>query len=117
MAVSSAKADVFFAVADPTRRSMLLRLAREGEKSVTELLEPFSISQPAVSKHLRCLRQAGLVRRRTVGRMRFYEIEPRQLRAVKDWVSEVEKFWDERLDALGNYLDERKRSNQPGREV
>ena len=117
MAVSSAKSDVFFAIADPTRRSMLLRLAREGERSVTELVAPFSISQPAVSKHLRCLREARLVRSRTAGRLRLYEIEAERLRQVQDWISEVEKFWDERLDALGSYLDKRKRNNQPGREI
>ena len=67
--------DVFFAIADPTRRSLLLRLAKEGERNVTELLAPLRISQPAVSKHLRCLRQAGLVRRRTAGRERLYRID------------------------------------------
>jgi DNA-binding transcriptional ArsR family regulator len=107
MAVSSADADVFLAIADPTRRSMLLRLAREGEKTVTALMAPFSISQPGISKHLRCLRQAGLVRSRTAGRLRFYQIEPQRLRQVQDWISEMEKFWDQRLDTLGSYLDKK----------
>jgi DNA-binding transcriptional ArsR family regulator len=117
MAVSSANSDVFFAIADPTRRRMLLRMAREGEKSVTELMAPFSISQPAVSKHLRCLREAGLVRCRTAGRLRFYEVEPRRLRQVREWVTEVEKFWDQRLDALGAYLDRKKGNKEAAREV
>jgi DNA-binding transcriptional ArsR family regulator len=102
-------ADVYFAIADPTRRAMLLRLAREGERSVTELLEPFSISQPAVSKHLRILREAKLVRSRREGRVRLYAIEANQLKQVHNWVAHFEKFWDEKLDALGDYLNKQKR--------
>lgn len=99
--------DVFTAIADQTRRSLLLRLAKEGERSVTELREPFSISQPAVSKHLRILREVGLVRSRKEGRERLYTIEASQLQDVFDWVSHFEKYWDEKLDALGEYLDNR----------
>src|SRR5688572_18390814 len=102
-------ADVYFAIADPTRRALLLRLAREGERNVTELLEPFAISQPAVSKHLRVLREAGLVRARRKGRLSVYEIRARKLRQVRDWVAHFEKYWDEKLDALGEYLDGQKR--------
>lgn len=91
---------------------MLLRLAREGEKNVTELLEPFSISQPAVSKHLRILREAGLVRSRKEGRRRLYEVEAGGLRQVHDWVAHFEKYWDEKLDALGDYLDKRNRKRR-----
>jgi DNA-binding transcriptional ArsR family regulator len=104
-----AKADVFFAISDATRRALLLRLAREGERNVSQLLEPLSISQPAVSKHLRCLREAGLVRWRTVGRTRLYEIEARRLRQVYDWVARFERYWDEKLEGLGDYLDRRHR--------
>ena len=85
------------------------RLARDGEKNVTELLEPFAISQPAVSKHLRILREARLVRSRKVGRIRVYAVEASKLREVHDWVTHFEKYWDEKLDALGRYLDKRKR--------
>ncbi len=99
------KDDVYGAIADPTRRALLLRLADEGERNVTELLKPFSISQPAVSKHLRILREAGLVRSRKEGRLRLYEIEANRLRQVFDWVSHFEQYWDEKLDALGGYLD------------
>ena len=98
-------ADVHGAIADPTRRALLLRLADEGERNVTELLKPFSISQPAVSKHLRILREAGLVRSRKEGRLRLYEVEANRLRQVFDWVSHFEQYWDEQLDALGDYLD------------
>jgi DNA-binding transcriptional ArsR family regulator len=106
------KSDVYAAIADPTRRAMLLRLAKEGEKNATELLEPFSISQPAVSKHLRVLREAGLIRSRKDGRMRIYEIEANQLRQVYDWVSHFDKYWEEKLDALGDYLDQQKRRKE-----
>jgi DNA-binding transcriptional ArsR family regulator len=109
MVSTSTKADVYAAIADPTRRALLLRLAREGEKSVSELLEPFSISQPAVSKHLRILREARLVSSRKEGRIRVYAIEASKLREVHDWVTHFEKYWDEKLDALGDYLDKRKR--------
>jgi DNA-binding transcriptional ArsR family regulator len=70
------------------------------------------MSQPAVSKHLRCLRQAGLVRRRTVGRLRFYEVDASRLQQVHDWVAHFERYWDEKLDDLGNYLDRRKRTKR-----
>ena len=109
MVSAPAKTDVYSAIADPTRRALLLRLARDGEKNVTELLEPFAISQPAVSKHLRILREARLVRSRKVGRIRVYAVEASKLREVHDWVTHFEKYWDEKLDALGRYLDKRKR--------
>jgi DNA-binding transcriptional ArsR family regulator len=110
MGVAPTKSDVYAAIADPTRRALLLRLAEEGEKNVSELVEPFSISQPAVSKHLRILREAGLVRSRTAGRLRLYAIEARKLQQVYDWVAQFEKYWDERLDRLGDYLDKRRRN-------
>jgi DNA-binding transcriptional ArsR family regulator len=84
---------------------MLLRLAKEGEKNVSELMEPFSISQPAVSKHLRILREARLVHSRKEGRVRVYAIEASKLREVHDWVSHFEAYWEQKLDALGQYLD------------
>ena len=112
MGIAPGRADVFAAIGDPTRRALLLRLAGEGETSVTELLKPFAISQPAVSKHLRILREAGLVRSRKVGRQRLYEIEANTLRQVFDWVSHFEQYWDEKLDALGDYLDKQDRPTE-----
>lgn len=99
---------LFHAIADPTRRQFLHRLATEGEQDVTELMRPLQMSQPAVSKHLRCLRKAGLVSRRTRGRRGLYSIRAERLRPVFDWVSAFEHFWDTKLDALGDYLDKRK---------
>jgi DNA-binding transcriptional ArsR family regulator len=95
----------FGALADPTRRAILARLAR-GEASVTELAEPFEMSLPAVSKHLKVLERAGLVSR---GRERQWR--PARLRAipiteVAEWTDRYRRFWDERYDRLDEYLDE-----------
>ena len=109
MPLATSTADVYSAIGDPTRRALLLRLAAEGEKSVSELLEPFSISQPAISKHLRILREAGLVRSHKRGRLRLYEVEGASLREVYDWVSHFECYCDRKLDALGEYLDRQER--------
>lgn len=102
--------DVFSVIGDETRRSLLMRLAEEGEKTVSELLVPFAMSQPALSKHLRLLREAGLVSVRQEGRRRFYKAEGQALREVYDWVGHFENYWDEKLDALGRYLDKRKKT-------
>jgi DNA-binding transcriptional ArsR family regulator len=95
---------VFRALADPTRRAMLDRL-RAGELTVTELGGSFPISQPALSQHLRVLRDAGLVAQRPDGRRRFYRIDPAALHHVYDWLEHYSAFWDERSEALGRYLD------------
>jgi DNA-binding transcriptional ArsR family regulator len=112
MPAKVAKSDIYMAIADSTRRALLLRLADEGEKTVTDLSEPFAMSQPAVSKHLRILRDAGLVESRKDGRLRLYAVQPRKLRQVHDWVSHFEKYWDEKLDALGNYLNRKKKKTK-----
>ena len=106
MNISPGTVDVFFAIGDQTRRGLLQRLADEGERSVTELVEPLPMSQPAVSKHLRCLREAGLVRSRTEGKRRLYSIDAGNLREVHHWVSTFERYWDTKLDALASYLDQ-----------
>ena len=97
--------DVFRAVGDPSRRAILDLLA-EGERAAGELLEHFSFSQPALSKHLRVLREAGLVAARAVGRQRRYSLRAERLRSVADWVGHYERFWTERLDSLGDVLEE-----------
>jgi DNA-binding transcriptional ArsR family regulator len=96
---------IFFAVSDPTRRG-ILDLLLISERSVSELVRPFRISQPAISQHLRILRKAGLVRVRRRGRERRYRLRGEQLRAVYDWVGHYERFWNARLHALGTYLDQ-----------
>lgn len=95
----------FRAIADPTRRA-ILDVLRSGERTVSELLEPFEMSQPALSQHLKVLRQAGLVEQRRDGRRRIYRLDAEPLREVYDWVAHYERFWDAKLDALGRFLDQ-----------
>jgi DNA-binding transcriptional ArsR family regulator len=96
--------DVFRAVSDPTRRQML-ELLRVRDRTVTELAEPFEMSQPAVSQHLRVLRDAGLVDVRKEGRHRVYHLDPLPLQEVFDWVQYFEAFWRKGLAELGRELD------------
>ena len=98
--------DVFRAVSDPTRRLILDRLKR-GDRRTKELTEGFAMSQPAVSQHLRVLREAGLVRFDRRGREHWYALQPERLREVYDWVEHYRSFWEERLDDLGEILDDR----------
>lgn len=97
--------DVFRAVADPTRRALLELLAEE-DRPVQELVDRFDVSQPAISKHLRILREAGLVTPRRAGRQQIYRIEPAGLQEVYDWVEHYRRFWPEKLRELGRFLDE-----------
>jgi DNA-binding transcriptional ArsR family regulator len=95
----------FAALADPTRRAILARLA-SGECSVTELAEPFEMSLPAVSKHLRVLERAGLIGRRREAQWRHCRIEGGPLKAVADWTERYRHIWERRLDRLDAYLQE-----------
>src|SRR5689334_24732432 len=95
----------FAALSDPTRRAILARLA-SGECSVTELAAPFDMSMPAVSKHLRVLERAGLVARRRDAQWRPCRIEAGPLKDVADWTEHYRHIWEERLDRLGDYLQE-----------
>ncbi len=104
MVDTSVSPDVFRAVSDPTRRQML-ELLRLRDRTVTELAEPFAMTQPAVSQHLRVLRDAGLVEVRKEGRHRVYRLDPLPLQDVFDWVQYFEDFWRERLTELGRELD------------
>ncbi|SMH34415.1 ArsR/SmtB family transcription factor [Mesorhizobium australicum] len=93
----------FAALADPTRRAILARLAR-GEASVTEIAEPFSMSLPAVSKHLKVLERAGLVRRGRSAQWRPVKLDPAPLRDAAGWIDHYRRFWEESLDRLDAYL-------------
>jgi DNA-binding transcriptional ArsR family regulator len=95
----------FSALADPTRRAILARLAR-GETAVTELARPFDMSLPAVSKHLKVLERAGLIARGREAQWRPCRIEPKALKTIDDWLEGYRRFWEERLDRLENYLRE-----------
>jgi len=94
----------FGALSDPTRRAILARLAK-GEAQVTELAEPFGISLPAVSKHLRVLEQAKLIERHKDGRVHRFTINPKPLQSAHSWIERYEQFWTEQLASLGKYLD------------
>jgi len=93
----------FSALADPTRRAILARLA-SGECSVTELAEPFDMSMPAVSKHLRVLERAGLIARGREAQWRPCRIEAGPLKDVAEWADRYRHIWEARLDRLGDYL-------------
>jgi DNA-binding transcriptional ArsR family regulator len=95
----------FAALADPTRRAILARLAL-GETSVSELAKPFDISPPAISKHLKVLERAGLIARSREAQWRPCRIEPHALKDVDDWLGRYRGFWEERLDRLDDYLRE-----------
>ena len=93
----------FAALADPTRRRIVARLAR-GRLRVTDLAAPFAMSLNAVSKHLKTLERAGLVHRERAGREHYLRLRAAPLREVVQWASRYERFWNERLDALGQFL-------------
>ena len=95
----------FSALADPTRRAILARLA-SGEATVNQLAEPFQMSLPAVSKHLKVLERAGLISRSREAQWRPRRIQPAPLKDVSDWVESYRQLWEDRLDRLGNYLQE-----------
>ena len=95
--------DVFEAISHPVRRE-ILRLLKSGEKPAAELAEPFEMSFPAVSQHLSVLKEADLVTERREGRQRIYQLHPKPLREVHEWIEEFEAFWTGKLDALGHYL-------------
>jgi len=95
----------FAALADPTRRAILARLAR-GSATVKDLSAPFSMSGPAISKHLRVLERAGLIRRGRQAQWRPCHLEAAPLKAVADWTESYRQFWEGAFDRLGEYLEE-----------
>jgi DNA-binding transcriptional ArsR family regulator len=97
----------FAALADPTRRAILARLA-SGEASVTELTEPFEMSMPGISKHLKVLERAGLIARGRDAQWRPCRLEAGPLKDVADWVEHYRNFWEQSLDRLDDYLRELK---------
>jgi DNA-binding transcriptional ArsR family regulator len=96
---------VFAALADPTRRAILTRLA-EGEATVGQLARPFDVSRPAISKHLRVLERARLVRRTPDGRMSRCELDAGPMEEAASWVERYRKFWEEQLDSLKRYVEQ-----------
>jgi len=105
--------DVFNAIAEPQRREILSLLA-QGERSVNEMVGALHLRQPQVSKHLRVLREVGLVNVREAGQQRIYQINKAGLKPVYDWVKPFEQLWNERFDRLADYLNELQNKGENG---
>jgi|SRR5580700_3869730 DNA-binding transcriptional ArsR family regulator len=113
MMMTSAQLDAaFFALADPTRRAILGRLAG-GEATVMELAEPFAMSQPAISRHLKVLEQAGLIERRREAQRRPCRLEPRSLIAAGAWIERCREIWEMNYRRLDAVLEEMKAAEEP----
>ncbi|GAA0869846.1 metalloregulator ArsR/SmtB family transcription factor [Brevundimonas basaltis] len=105
----------FSALADPTRRAILARLC-EGEATVNDLAEPFDMSLPAVSKHLKVLEKAGLISRGREAQWRPARLEPMGLKGVADWLEHYRRYWDASFDRLDAYLKQIQKGDPDGRE-
>jgi DNA-binding transcriptional ArsR family regulator len=113
MARAATTTDAFNAVAEPRRRQIVDLLAG-GEMPVGEMVERLGLAQPQVSKHLRVLREVGLVEVREEGRRRVYRLNGRPLKPIHDWVSSYERLWQERFDELDVVLEELKKEEEEG---
>ena len=111
MARAATTADAFNAVAEPRRRQILDVLAG-GERPVNDLVSLLGVGQPQVSKHLRVLREVGLVEVRDEGRQRMYRLNGRSLKPIHDWIKSYERTWNERFEAMDDVLDELKRKEK-----
>jgi DNA-binding transcriptional ArsR family regulator len=98
------QSDVFHAISDPTRRSLLDLIAR-GSQPVKVLAQEFAMTRPAISQHLRVLAEAGLIVEKKVGREHHYQLQAEPLSYVHNWVQQYERFWCDRLELLGKHLD------------
>lgn len=113
MARAATTTDAFNAVAEPRRRQILDLLAG-GERPVNELVERLGMTQPQVSKHLRVLREVGLVEVRDAGRQRLYRLNGRSLKPIHDWVKAYERAWEERFAAMDEVLEDLKQHEGQG---
>src|SRR6188472_2544492 len=111
MARAATTSDVFNAIAEPQRRAILV-LLRGGERPVTDLARELGMTQPGASKHLRVLREVGLVHDRTAGKQRMYGLDARGLRPVHEWSGGFERFWNESFDRLDEYVQQLERARQ-----
>lgn len=111
MARAATTTDAFNAVAEPRRREILDLLA-QGERPVNDVVRELGLGQPQVSKHLRVLREVGLVEVRENGRQRLYRLDGRPLKSIHEWVRNYERAWNERFDRLDAVLDELKREGK-----
>ncbi len=96
--------DMFYALADPTRRKILELLASQGELTATQIYTNFRVSPPAISQHLKILREAGLVKMEKRAQRRIYQINPQTVLELEDWSKQLTKQWNERLDVLEQIL-------------
>jgi DNA-binding transcriptional ArsR family regulator len=112
MARAATTSDVFNAIAEQQRREILVLLLRAGERPVTELARELGMTQPRASKHLRVLREVGLVRDRKAGKQRLYGLDARGLRPVHEWTGGFERFWNESFDRLDEYVQDLKQTRQ-----
>lgn len=103
----------FAVLAHPIRRSILTRLARDGTATVTELAEAFPVSVMAISKHLKRMDEAGLIRREKAGRVRRCSVDPSGLEPAREWLEDHRRFWEGQLDALAAYLEDPDRDTPP----
>jgi DNA-binding transcriptional ArsR family regulator len=113
MARAATTSDAFNAIAEPQRRDILV-LLRGGERPVTDLARDLGMTQPQASKHLRVLREVGLVRVRGAGKQRLYGLDAGGLRPVHEWTGGFERFWSESFDRLDEYMQELKQARQEG---
>jgi DNA-binding transcriptional ArsR family regulator len=111
VARAATTSDAFNAIAEPQRRD-ILALLQAGEWPVTDLAQQLGMSQPRASKHLRVLREVGLVRVRGVGKQRLYGLDARGLRPIHEWLGGFERFWTESFDRLDTYVQELKQTQQ-----
>ena len=111
MARAATTSDVFNAIAEPQRREILV-LLRAGEWPVTELAQELGMTQPGASKHLRVLREVGLVRDRKAGKRRLYGLDASGLRSIHEWTGGFERFWNESFDRLDEYVQHLEHATQ-----
>ena len=104
--------DVYGALADASRRAIVWRLAAEGELKVTDVARPFAMSLNAVSKHIKVLEHAGLVRRRKAGRDHWLSLESEPLAAAYSWIGLYQHFWEGRIDALERFVTEQRKGDE-----
>lgn len=116
MVINSQQLDLTFgALADSTRRSILVQLSEKGESNVSTLAKPHKMSQPAISKHLRVLEKAGLIERHKRGREQFVRVKPEKAKQAADWITYYTKFWADQFEAVDAYLKEAQSKAKTGK--
>jgi DNA-binding transcriptional ArsR family regulator len=111
--LSDAQLDrAFHALSDPTRRAILARLA-DGDAGVLDVAAPFAMSQPAITKHLRVMEEAGLISRHRLARQRMCHLEPQRLKQLSEWVGSYREFWEESFERLDELLEEMQGTGTP----